>query len=53
MEIYTPTEKELQRIQDAKKEWRNLRIPSIAEFQAARAQAEAAQIASATGKRDK
>jgi hypothetical protein len=53
MEKYPPTETELQRIQEAKKEWRNLRIPSISEFQAARAQAEAAQIAGATGKRDK
>jgi hypothetical protein len=53
MEKYPPTEAELQRIQEAKKEWRNLRIPSIADFQAARAQAEAAQIAAATGKRDK
>jgi hypothetical protein len=53
MEKYPPTEKELQRIQEAKKEWRNLRIPSIAEFEAARAQAEAAQIGIATGKGDK
>jgi hypothetical protein len=53
MEKYPPTEKDLQQLQEAKKEWRNLRIPSIAEFQAARAQAEAAQVAIATGKSDK
>jgi len=53
MEKYPPTETELQRIQEAKKEWRNLRIPSIAEFEAARAQAEAAQMAITKGKRDK
>jgi hypothetical protein len=53
MEKYPPTEKELQRIEEAKKEWRNLRIPSIADFEAARAQAEAARAGIATGKREK
>jgi len=40
IEKYPPTEKELQRIQEAKKEFRDLRIPGVVEFEAARVQAE-------------
>jgi hypothetical protein len=53
IEKHPPTEQELQRIQQAKKELRDLRIPSMTDFETARTQAEAAKIVAEMGKGNK